>query len=102
MFNHADHFSRRRGVANIMSTKNQKSVIALGLIAALLVASASAQETNGSRLPSTSATTTTVAQAAPIAAPTIRTAAGIVRGVTQGEVSSFKGIPYAAAPVGAY
>jgi para-nitrobenzyl esterase len=71
-----------------MSSKHQTSFVVLWLIAATFISSASAQETNKSK------------QGQVTAAPTVRTASGIVRGVTEGDVSSFKGIPYVAAPVG--
>src|SRR6188508_2619705 len=70
--------------------KNRNLVNALWLIIAVILNSASAQDTKTSR-PGQSTTS---------ASPTVRTASGIVRGVTEGDISIFKGIPYAAPPVG--
>ena len=69
--------------------KNRNLVNALCLIAVILN-SASAQDTKRSG-PGQSTTSAT---------PTVRTASGIVRGVTEGDISIFRGIPYAAPPVG--
>ncbi|MCM3902446.1 MAG: carboxylesterase family protein [Pyrinomonadaceae bacterium] len=73
-----------------MKTKHRKLFNAFCLIAAILVTSANAQETKKSGPEQTPSP----------AKLTVRTASGIVRGVTEEDVSSFKGIPYAAAPVG--
>jgi para-nitrobenzyl esterase len=86
--------------ANSMSRKHRKPFLRFWLIAAILLTSSNAQEIKKGKPEQAPVAAKTVLQAAP-AAPTVRTASGVVRGVTEGEVSSFKGIPYAAAPVGA-
>jgi len=79
-------------MADYMNKSDRKFYVGLCMMAAVLMTSAGAQEPNKGKQE----------QASAPEAPTVRTGSGIARGVTEGDISIFKGIPYAAAPVGAY
>ena len=77
--------------ANRVSAK-QRILVVLSL-GTLLITSLSAQESKQEKPEQTPKATSATA-------PTVVTASGVVRGVTENGVSSFKGIPFALAPVG--
>jgi para-nitrobenzyl esterase len=87
-----------------MNKRYRNWIIGLCVVATIRLTSASAQETN-KREPEqagASATTTAVVKSAPNGPPMVHIQSGLVRGVTEGDVSIFKGIPFAAPPVGEY
>ena len=85
-------------VNSTLSIKNNNSLkrtmknLSLGFILLIGCVLLHAQETN----------TESKSTANPSSAPKVRTVSGIIRGVTEEDVSIFKGIPYAAAPVGEF
>ena len=79
-----------RGANRVSAKQTMLVVLSLG---ALLITSLSAQESKQEKPEQTPKATSATA-------PTVATASGVVRGVTEDGVSSFKGIPFAAAPVG--
>jgi para-nitrobenzyl esterase len=76
-----------------MKRKHLKTSVVIGLLSTFLCVCGNAQQT-GERHPAQDIKQTNSP------APVVRTSSGIVRGVSEGDVSSFKGIPYAAAPMG--
>ena len=75
--------------SSVMSWKQRMFFISLWLIAASLLPAVRAQEVNNSKPEQVSARPKTVVNTAP-AAPTVRTASGVVRGVTEGDVVEFQ------------
>jgi para-nitrobenzyl esterase len=90
-----EHHKIEATAAASIKIKRPMSLVVLWLLSALLCFSGSAQQT-GQSPPAPDF------KQAKAPATIVRTASGLVRGLTEGDVSSFKGIPYAAAPVGAF